>query len=80
MLIKNIIKKIAVTLSISVIIFTLILCSAVLRSANAIIIDQVIAVVNKTPITLYEFAKFNRQAFEDYEQMQNEASQGIFLH
>ncbi len=78
MFIKNIIKKIAVTLSISVIIFTLVLFSAVLRSANAIIIDQVIAVVNKTPITLYEFAKFNRQAFEDYEQMQNEASQGIF--
>jgi parvulin-like peptidyl-prolyl isomerase len=48
------------------------------QNANAVIVDQVIAVVNRTPITLYQFAKFNRQAFEDYEQMQNQASQGIF--
>ncbi len=46
--------------------------------ADALIIDQVIAVVNKTPVTLYEFANFDRQDFEDYERMQNEASQGIF--
>ena len=59
-------------------ILILVLVSASIKNANAVIIDQVIAVVNKTPITLYEFAKFDRQAFEQYEQMQNEASQGIF--
>ncbi len=48
------------------------------KNANAVIIDQVIAVVNKTPITLYDFAKFNKAAFKEYEQMQNQASRGIF--
>lgn len=48
------------------------------KNANAVIIDQIIAVVNKTPITMYDFAKFNRAAFEEYEQMQNHASQGSF--
>ncbi len=74
----NIVKKIITLTSIISGIFAVILFSAGLKNADAVIIDQVIAVVNKTPITLYEFAKFNRQAFEDYEQMQNEASQGIF--
>ncbi len=59
-------------------VLTFVLFSALIKNANALIIDQVIAVVNKTPITLYQFAKFDRQAFEQYEQMQNEASQGIF--
>ncbi|MHB1697051.1 MAG: peptidylprolyl isomerase [bacterium] len=75
---KNIMKKIKILLFIIANIFAVVLFSASVRNANAIIIDQVIAVVNKTPITLYEFAKFNRPAFENYEQMQNEASQGIF--
>ena len=48
------------------------------KKAGAVVVDQIIAVVNKTPVTLYEFANFDRQAFKDYEQMQNEASQGIF--
>lgn len=59
-------------------VLTSVLFSAIIKNANAVIIDQVIAVVNKTPITLYDFAKFDRPAFEQYEQMQNEASQGIF--
>ena len=74
----DIIKKIRIQVLIIAGIFAVILFSAGVRNADAVIVDQVIAVVNKTPITLYEFAKFNRQAFEDYEQMQNEASQGIF--
>lgn len=49
-----------------------------IKNVNAVVIDQVIAVVNKTPITLYDFAKFNRPAFEEYEQMQEHASHGIF--
>ena len=74
----NAIKKTGISIFIIVGIFAFILFSEGLKDADAVIVDQVIAVVNKTPITLYEFAKFNRQAFEDYEQMQNEASQGIF--
>ena len=74
----NIVKKIIILTSIISGIFTVILFFSGAENANALIIDQVIVVVNKTPITLYEFAKFNRQAFEDYEQMQNEASRGIF--
>lgn len=46
--------------------------------ASAVIVDQVIAVVNKAPITLYQFADFDRRAFKDYEQMQSQASQGVF--
>ncbi|MHB8232343.1 MAG: peptidylprolyl isomerase [bacterium] len=75
---KNIMKKIQIFVFIIANVFAIILFSASVKNANAVIVDQVIAVVNKTPITLYEFARFNRQAFEDYEQMQNEASQGIF--
>ena len=48
------------------------------KNASAAIIDQVIAVVNKTPVTLGDFARFNRAAFLEYEQMQNQASRGIF--
>lgn len=71
-------EKIKILLFIITSVFAIILFSSSVRNANAVIVDQVIAVVNKTPITLYQFAKFNRQAFEDYEQMQNDASHGIF--
>ncbi len=77
LLIKKMRKNNFFVILISVIL-TSVLFSALIKNANAVIIDQVIAVVNKTPITLYEFAKLDRQAFEQYEQMQNEASQGIF--
>jgi len=49
-----------------------------IKDANAVIVDKIIAVVNKTPITLYDFARFNRAAFEQYEQMQSDASRGVF--
>ncbi len=62
----------------SLIVFLLVYIFLPVLSANAIIADQVIAVVNKSPITLYEFAKFNKSAFENYEQMQKDASSGVF--
>ncbi len=71
-------KKNKILAFISTTIFAVFLFLTFVKNANAVIIDQVIAVVNKTPITLYEFAKFDRGAFEEYEQMQNEASRGIF--
>ncbi|RZD13871.1 MAG: hypothetical protein EVJ47_08820 [Candidatus Acidulodesulfobacterium ferriphilum] len=75
---ESIIKKGRIFAFIAASIFLINLFPVSAKNANAVIIDQVIAVVNKTPITLYDFAKFNRQAFEEYEQMQNNASQGIF--
>lgn len=74
------IKKIKILTSIFISIFAVIavLFSAGVKNADAVIVDQIIAVVNKTPVTLYEFAKFNRPAFENYEQMQTQASRGIF--
>ncbi len=49
-----------------------------LKRANAVIVDQVIAIVDNTPVTLYDFAKFNPNSFRSYEAVQEQASQGIF--
>lgn len=46
--------------------------------ANAVLVNRIIAFVNSSPVTLYDFEKFNPGAFENYEQAQNDASQGIF--
>ncbi len=62
----------------SLIVFLSVYIFLPILNAHAIIADQVLAVVNKTPITLYDFAKFNKPAFENYEQMQKDASNGIF--
>jgi parvulin-like peptidyl-prolyl isomerase len=48
--------------------------------AHAVIVDQVIAIVNKEPITLSDFAKFNEAAFVNYERMQDDALHGIFTN
>ncbi|HEC25300.1 MAG TPA: hypothetical protein ENI54_04745 [bacterium] len=59
-------------------VFTLSLFFTGVKNANAVIVDQIIVVVNKTPITLYDFAKFDAVAFKNYENMQSDASRGIF--
>lgn len=48
--------------------------------AHAVIVNQVIAIVNKEPITLFDFAKLNKMDFVNYERMQNDASHGIFTN
>ncbi|MFW0884597.1 peptidylprolyl isomerase [Candidatus Acidulodesulfobacterium sp. H_13] len=58
--------------------FTLSIFFTGVKDANAVIVDKIIVVVNKTPITLYDFAKFDVIAFKNYENMQNDASRGIF--
>lgn len=48
------------------------------KYADAVTVDNIIAIVNQTPITSYDFARFNGPAFKQYERMQSDASQGVF--